>query len=287
MTRNYIDLVGKTLKVLEVLDRAQGSLSIADIAKQTGLIKSTTFRILYSLKEHNYVEQRDSRGEYSLTMRAAHLGRSLLDIRSLKSVALPYIRRVWADLDETVALACLENGQPIMAEILESTRHVRVVLSLAAVCYFHATALGKAMAAYLPKKEVEETLYLQGMPRLSEHTIRTKKHLFRHLEEVRQKGYAVNHEESHHGAIYVAVPIFDKNGSILGGVNVGFPATRYSERKKEDAIRLLKQHCFRISEELGCDVGLLRRLLGPVATAPAANPRPRRSQPQAMAVVAG
>ena len=135
------------------------------------------------------------------------------------------------------------------------------------------------MAAYLPKKEVEETLYRQGRPRLTENTLRTKEHLFRHLEEVRKQGYAMNQEESHHGAIYIGVPIFDKNGSILGGLNVGFPATRYSERKKQDAVRALKAHCLRISEELGCDAGRLRELLGPaVAPVAASAAEPQRAR---------
>jgi len=261
MTRNYIDLVGKTIKVLEVLDEASGTLNMIEIAKRTGLVKSTAFRILFSLKELGYVDQPDSRGDYCLTVKMARLGRNLLNIRTLRKTALPHLERIWAALDETVALAVLENGQPIMADILESRRHVRVVLSMAAVCYFHASALGKAMAAFLPKEAVEQTTYLQGMPRLTEKTNIDKKRLYKELEQVRKRGYAMNREESHHGAIYIAVPIFHKNGSVAGAVNVGFPADRYSEEKRNKVVHVLKQACFRLSEELGCDVATLRSFL--------------------------
>jgi DNA-binding IclR family transcriptional regulator len=262
MTRNHIDLVGKTIKVLEVLDEASAPLNMIEIANRSGLVKSTAFRILFSLKELGYVDQRDSRGNYGLTVKMARLGRNLLNIRTLKKVALPHMERVWAAVDETVALGILENGQPIMAEILESRKHVRVVLSMAAVCYFHASSLGKAMAAYLPSELVEQTAYLQGMPQLTEETNTNKKRLHRELEQVRKRGYAMNKEESHHGAIYIATPIFRGNGKVAGAMNVGLPTTRYSEAKKDEIVNLLKQACFRLSEELGCSASSLRSLMG-------------------------
>jgi DNA-binding IclR family transcriptional regulator len=262
MTRNHIDLVGKTVRVLEVLDEASGPLNMIEIAKRTGLVKSTAFRILFSLKELGYVDQRDSRGNYGLTVKMARLGRNLLSIRSLKKVALPHMERVWTAVDETVALGILEHGQPIMAEILESRKHLRVVLSMAAVCYFHASSLGKAMAAYLPADRVEQTAYLQGMPQLTEKTNTNKKRLHRELELVRKRGYALNEEESHHGAIYIAVPIFHANGKVAGAMNVGLPTARYSDEKRDEIVKLLKQACFRLSQELGCSVTSLHSFMG-------------------------
>jgi len=277
VTRNYIDLVGKTLRVMEVLDDARGSLPIAELAKRTGLVKSSLFRILYSLKEHGYVEQKHEGGEYFLAVKAAVLGRSVLDMRSLRAIAAPHMQRLSRRLEETVALAHLENGQPIMAEIVESTRPVRVVLSMAAVCYFHASSLGKAMAAFLPRAEVERVLYLQGMPRLTENTIRTKKQLFAELEHVKRKGYAVNREESHHGAIYLAAPIFDRAGEVTAGMNVGLPASRHTEEREIEIASLLKKSCQRISEELGCPsltaCGLLSLPAGPARATEASGSR--------------
>jgi len=65
--RNNINLVGKTMRVLEVLAECGGSTSLKEITSRVDLVKSSVYRILFSLRELGYVEQKDSAGVYTLT----------------------------------------------------------------------------------------------------------------------------------------------------------------------------------------------------------------------------
>ncbi|MCP4249826.1 MAG: helix-turn-helix domain-containing protein, partial [bacterium] len=49
--RNYIELIEKSMRVLEVLAAGNGNgKSLKDVAAETGLVKSSVFRILFTLR---------------------------------------------------------------------------------------------------------------------------------------------------------------------------------------------------------------------------------------------
>src|SRR6266576_1061660 len=74
-TRNQIDLVGKTMRVLEVLAELEENANLKQIVAQVGLVKSSVFRILFSLEKLGYVEHADGKGAYRLTWKTIGLGR--------------------------------------------------------------------------------------------------------------------------------------------------------------------------------------------------------------------
>src|SRR5262245_35893656 len=67
--RNHIDLTVKTMSVLESLVESGEGASLKDVAARVGLIKSSVFRILFTLKELGYVEQVKDSGRYRLTFK--------------------------------------------------------------------------------------------------------------------------------------------------------------------------------------------------------------------------
>ena len=55
---NHIELVEKAMRILEVLAQDGEPLELKDLTSRVGLVKSSVFRILYTLRELGYVEQR-------------------------------------------------------------------------------------------------------------------------------------------------------------------------------------------------------------------------------------
>jgi DNA-binding IclR family transcriptional regulator len=49
--RNHIDLTVKTMRVLEALVNSADGASLKDVSLRLGLIKSSAFRILFTLKK--------------------------------------------------------------------------------------------------------------------------------------------------------------------------------------------------------------------------------------------
>ena len=83
------------------------------------------------------------------------------------------------------------------------------ILEVGAVLPMHATALGKAVLAYLPEPERKDVLDA-GLPKLTGRTVSTVASLGRELDGVRERGYAVEREEAVLGEVGIAAPIFGR-----------------------------------------------------------------------------
>jgi DNA-binding IclR family transcriptional regulator len=103
--RNRITLVGKTMRVLEVLAECGGSTSLKEITGRVDLVKSSVYRILYSLRELGYVEQTDHSGVYSLTWKMHSLLRKGATQMTLLDLARPHMLKLRDEVEETVWLA--------------------------------------------------------------------------------------------------------------------------------------------------------------------------------------
>src|SRR6266513_3816333 len=74
MARNHIELVEKTMRVLEIIGAQGGCMPLADVAARAGLVKSSAFRILFTLVELGYVEKALGNGTYAATLKLRALG---------------------------------------------------------------------------------------------------------------------------------------------------------------------------------------------------------------------
>ena len=71
--RAYLELVERVVFVLEAL--GAGAATLGEIAARSGLPKSTTCRVLYTLRELGWVEQSMRGGRYRLTGRMLSVAR--------------------------------------------------------------------------------------------------------------------------------------------------------------------------------------------------------------------
>src|ERR1700722_6061144 len=152
--KNHIDLVVKTLAVLEALANSEYGKPLKEIASEVGLGKSSAFRILFTLKEAGYVEQPEMNGVYRLSLKTAGLARRNANRLGTATVARPPLPLLREKLDESVALAERLAESVILIDVLETSHPLRLTLHIGDDCPIHATALGKAVAAFLSPKEL-------------------------------------------------------------------------------------------------------------------------------------
>ena len=121
-----IRAVDRVCDILDLLQRAPGTTSLAQVAEHTGLPKSSAFRYLLSLEARRYVQREPGSGEY-------RAGTALLPLRThrfemLRQQAVPYLEQLRARFDETLNLAILDRGRIQYLEIVESLRSVRLAV---------------------------------------------------------------------------------------------------------------------------------------------------------------
>jgi DNA-binding IclR family transcriptional regulator len=114
----------------------------------------------------------------------------------------------------------------------------------------HSTSLGKAILAFLP--DAERRRLLEGA--LKERTLKTVTNntiLRRQIDEVRQRGYALEIGENEDGSMCIGVPILDENRLPLAAISLAAPERRMTPDVTARAIASLRDAARRISVQLG------------------------------------
>ena len=248
--KNHIDLVVKTLAVLEALANSEYGKPLKEIAEEVGLVKSSAFRILFTLKEAGYVEQPETNGIYRLTLKTAGLSRRNAKRLGLATVARPHLVALREKLDESVALAERLLESVILIDVLETSHPLRLTFHIGDDCPIHATALGKAVAAFLSPKELAIFLKQSKLAQYTEYTYTKMRDLKLDLERTRRAGYSLNDQETVAGAFIVGAPIFDAHSSVCGSVSVNIPTARCSTARKKLLTASVTEVGRRISDDL-------------------------------------
>jgi DNA-binding IclR family transcriptional regulator len=114
----------------------------------------------------------------------------------------------------------------------------------------HATALGKAILAYLPD-DARDDLLAGELPKLTARTL-PRRALLDALESVRANNFARERDEAVIGEASVAAPIFDHAGHAVGAIGVVGDTDRLMPRGPAKGITAAVADAARgVSRELG------------------------------------
>jgi DNA-binding IclR family transcriptional regulator len=249
--RNYIELVEKTLRVLESLDDCGAGISLGALAARVGLVKSSVFRILFTLNKLGYVEKVGPAGVYASTRRLRALGRRPVRRPGLISIARPRLQEMCAKLRESAWLAEWRNGTVILIDGAESSSHALLLaLKVGDRCPLHASALGKVIAAHLSRAELGIALGKDRLARYTERSISNRKTLLAQLIAIRRDGYGINNEETIRGALAIGAPVFDSTGRAFAAVSATAATARCFPATKREMIAETIRVASVISEDL-------------------------------------
>lgn len=254
---NHIDLVINTMAVLEALANSEYGKPLKEIAEEVGLVKSSAFRILFTLKQAGYVEQPETNGVYRLTLKTAALSRRNAKRLGLATVARPHLISLREKLDESVALAERQDDAVILIDVLETRHPLRLTFHIGDDCPIHATALGKAVAAFLSPEDLARFLEKSKLAQYTEKTYTKMRDLKSDLERTHKAGHSFNDEETVVGAFIVGAPIFDSQSIVCGSVSVNIPTARCSAARKKLLIASVIDVGKRISADL-TNIGFVR-----------------------------
>lgn len=244
--------VVKTMSLLECLS-SDGSLGVTELAKATGMHKSTTYRFLATLKELGYVRQDPDTERYGLTLRLFELGTSVHDRMELWTEAEPVMKRIGQSTGETIHLAVLDDSKLVYLGKTESTQTLRVSMMsrIGRSAPTYCTGVGKILLAHLPPGRVSAILRSEKMVRYTERTIVSRSELDRELEAIRDNGYAIDNEEHEIGVRCVAAPVHDNDGEVVAALSISMPSVRLTDREVPKYRNLVIQAASEISERLG------------------------------------
>jgi IclR family transcriptional regulator, acetate operon repressor len=197
-----IQVVARTTRIMRTLSAHPQGLSLAGIAIEVGLPRSTVQRIINALVADNIVEPVGPSGGFRL---GPALGQMLYQTQAdIVSVLRPHLERLSLQLRETVCLSRTNGTQHDILDQFIGEQTLRVVLPIGACTPLQITAGGKALLARMGEEQL-----LASLNQLADDDNRL---LLADLEKIRESDFAFDYEEFAEGISSIAVAIATYRG---------------------------------------------------------------------------
>lgn len=236
--------VERALDVLAAFHPGQPELLVADLVKRVGLSRPTLYRLLGTLEKKGFVTSSGEPQRFRLgpaVARLAHVWSSTLDLSTL---ARPVMEQAWTLTAETVALFVPRGDMRLCIAEMQSPQPISYRRGIGYSEKLVRGASGRAILAFTPLHEGQLEAYAAG-------TQADLGWLREQLEVTRARGYAMGHNELIQGAYAVAVPFFDRSGTVAGSLGVFGPDVRLTEARVHEFGAALKDMAKTLTHHLG------------------------------------
>lgn len=238
--------------MLETIAATGSLVSLGEAPRRTGLHRSTTYHLLQSFVAVGYVRQdKKSRG-YELTSKLFELTGRMWTPEQLGKIAQPFVAELTRISGEGASMAAYRDGTvSIVAKRDAEGPVVRVVQSVGAERPIHATAVAKAIVAFLPEAEPKGLLPRVCYNAFAPRTTTTRAAFAAEPERVRMSGNAYDDEEHIEGIRCIAAPVLAYSGRVVGSLCVVGPRSRMTRQKLRELRPEVLTLCGARSKRLG------------------------------------
>lgn len=226
-TRNRLSSVATAIRLLKAFSEDEEELGVSALALKLGVAKSTVHRLAVTLVSEGLLEQDPENDRYRLGIGLFGLGTLVRRRMNLSNEARPYLFDLRARTGETILLGIPSETEIMYIYNLESPQALRMRSDIGVRRPAYCTAVGRAIFAYAPKATLDRVL-AGPLTARTPKTVTDAPALRAILAGVRERGYAIEDEESEPGIRCVAAPILGAGGAVVGAVGIAGPSQRLS-----------------------------------------------------------
>lgn len=186
--------------------------TLSEVARATGLPKSTTLRLLNSLERNSAVTRVGRRYRLGGLLRELDPIPTSPEFERIRTVATPFLAHLFESTRATVHLATLRRDEVVYLNKLHGPRPIpspsRIGGGLPAYC----TGVGKAMLAF--DEAAAERVASEPMLPWTPTTITSADALAVELADIRRRRRSLDRAELTEGLFCVAAPVFDDGRAV-------------------------------------------------------------------------
>jgi IclR family pca regulon transcriptional regulator len=212
----------KGLAVIEAYGRGRPSLTIAEVARLSGLDRASARRCLLTLVNRGYATT-DGR-YFELTPRVLRLGHAYL-AASLPTLIQPTLDELSSDLRESCSASVLDGTEIVYIARAARHRLIGVGLHAGSRLPAYCTSMGRVLLAALPPDDSRAILMQSDRQPITERTLTDVGHLVGELARIRADGYSIVDQEVEIGSMSISVPIRNISGHTVAAIVVAVHAT--------------------------------------------------------------
>lgn len=254
--RYNIPILAKGMALLEEISRNPQGLTLTELTSILNAPKTSLYRILCSLVELGYLRRDDRTARFSMTHKIFGMAISSIGSPSLLEYAYDPMRRLRDMLLETVVVGTLTESRVVILDQIIGLHHFCFTVKPGMNVCLHASAPGKAIAAYMEPDELRMLLGKIDYTRYNENTISCEDEFLAALGEVRHAGYALDRGEEIAGVRCIGAPIFNRYSKAVAAVWITGPEGRIGD----DVIPAYGEAIMRCAAEISDKLGYMNRI---------------------------
>lgn len=212
-----------------------GRPSLADIARHSGLYKSTVLRLLDSLAGAGFVQRHDD-GRYRLGPQIPRLAAAYEASFSLVEQVLPVLREVVAFTGESAAFHVRQGEARVCLYRVDSPQPLRDAVRQGEVLPLDRGSGGRVLLAFAGRRG---TIY----------------------DAIRRDWVAALSGDRSKDLAGISAPVFGRNDELLGALTLTAPASRLAAARSRQLAPWLRRRAAGLSGALGASAGLVERML--------------------------
>ncbi len=232
--RDYVQSLSRGLTVLQAFNAERPAMTLADMARATGLTRATARRLLLTLVALGYVCT-DGR-TFELTPRVLDLGFAYVSSLQLPDIAQPFMEALSDRVHESVSASVLDGAQIVYVARVNTQRIMGISLAIGSRLPAAWTSMGRVLLAGLSDEQLDGFLDGLVITELTPQSITDIDALRTEVLAVRTQGYALVDQELEEGIRSVAAPLRDRRGRTLAAINVGTHAARVTLKELRGVI---------------------------------------------------
>jgi IclR family acetate operon transcriptional repressor len=225
MATTTLQSVRRAMTLLEAI--AFGSpVTAKDLARRCGLEIGTTYHLLNTLIESEYLEKEGL--QIYPSARLATLGQAVEQRLRPSPALMAAMDRLCEELGETTYLSEWIRDDVVAIASREGTKSVRVgMVHRTDRGMAHARASGKALLAFGPPERLETYLRRGPLTQCTAYTITDPAELRADIEVVQRQGYAADRCEFLEEVCCLSAPVLSDAGTARFAISVLVPSSRF------------------------------------------------------------
>lgn len=247
----FVRSLEKAILLLEILSQKPEDVDLATLARTADMPKSTTLRLLATLKKHNFIQQDKTSRRFNLGWTLIALGKSAEKSFSLLSICHPFLEELVNLTGESASLSIVQGDHLVYIDQISSNNLIKGIPTIGASLFFHCSSSGKAFLSTLNTEEQDQYIREIDFVKKTDHTITDPALLKKELVETAEKGYAVDDEETELGGRCVASPIFNVQRKGVAAISIIGPTSRIGRNDFPRFGKFVAETTAKISKILG------------------------------------
>ena len=222
---NISRTVDKALDILEIFLRKDGSLSLTEISKATGLNTATVYRLLLTFAKRGYLSQVHKKGTYSLGLKMLDYNYAIR--KNLKYIDFAYLSlsKLSKEYNVSSFLAVFDNDTLLIIEEIGTSGNLRINSPIGKRLPLYCTACGKVLLAVLSEEERKAYYHRVELQSYTPGSITDIPRLEKELADIRAEGVAYHKEEYRQGVWVAAAPVYNGNGAVIAAAAIIIPVS--------------------------------------------------------------